>query len=171
MVASTRITLRASGLVGYCTWWRLESCERPTLLFVPLEVIAGALVFGRGAVDAIVGSHCRPELTGSHLAALTIRPKTRQERVIASFIGCTSLGYLDLIGSPFCGLFRISQLPLSGQIKAIGRLEEKLSAPPKTTKAPDPIDTLKTGANSAVKKSANEMSMDEYAAYRKSRAN
>lgn len=61
---------------------------------------------------------------------------------------------------------RIAGLPMAQQIMALGHIEAKLTAPPRTTKAPNPIDPLNTGANAAARKSPNEESMHEYAARR-----
>ncbi len=62
---------------------------------------------------------------------------------------------------------KIAAMPDAHQLMALGRLEAKLSVPPKTTETPDPINPLGTGRNAAAAtKSANEESMSEYASRR-----
>lgn len=64
---------------------------------------------------------------------------------------------------------RISALNPMQQVAAIGRLEAQLNVPPKTTRTPDPISPITSNRSSAATtKSADEMSMDEYAARRHS---
>lgn len=61
---------------------------------------------------------------------------------------------------------RIAALSPPMQLMALGELRAKVNAPPKTTSTPDPIVPLNTGRNAATGKTADEMSMDEYAAKR-----
>lgn len=61
---------------------------------------------------------------------------------------------------------KIAALPPARQLMALGVLETKLSAPPKTTETPDPITPLKGGRAEAATKDPNAESMEEYAARR-----
>lgn len=61
---------------------------------------------------------------------------------------------------------RIYALSPGRQLVELGKIEAKLSAPPRTTSAPAPIEPLNTGNNAATRKSPNEESMQEYAARR-----
>lgn len=61
---------------------------------------------------------------------------------------------------------RIASLSQERQLKEIGKLEERLSSAPKVSKAPAPINPIGKG-NAVSSKSPENMSMDEYIAYRK----
>lgn len=63
---------------------------------------------------------------------------------------------------------RISKLSPTQAVRELGRISAKLENPPKPK--PDPIRPL-ASRNSGGEKSPDDMSMDEYAAYRKAKAN
>lgn len=61
---------------------------------------------------------------------------------------------------------RISKLAPVQAVAALGRIAARLAAKPAPATKPAPLATLKTGAETAVRKTANEESMEEYGARR-----
>jgi hypothetical protein len=70
---------------------------------------------------------------------------------------------------------RIMKLPPTIQLMELGKIEAKLAGtpapaaptPPKISTAPPPITPLKTGDSAPASKAPEDMSMDEYKAFRK----
>ena len=65
---------------------------------------------------------------------------------------------------------RIAKLPPAQQLFEIGSISARLAAPKaNVSKAPDPIRPVRSSVSSAVAKTPDEMSMEEYAAWRQPR--
>lgn len=61
---------------------------------------------------------------------------------------------------------RISKLPAIQAVAAMGRIAARLAAKPAPVNKPAPLNTLRTGAETATRKTAAEESMDEYGSRR-----